>query len=74
MGMLRKIQLLYALRIERFFYLNWFNPLMTLYFNLRLLPLRKAIRLPIFVYGWPRVLSLYGRAEVGGQFWFCQTK
>lgn len=66
---IKKIKLKYALVMERALYLNWFNPLITLYFNLRLLPLRKAARLPIFVYGWPRVLSLYGRAEVeGGSF------
>lgn len=64
--LLDKMHRQYALNMERRLYLNWFNPLVTIYFNLRLLPFKDAVRLPIFVYGWPRVLSLYGKAEVGG--------
>ena len=62
----RKGKMFYALKIERPLCLNFFNPLATVYFNLRLLPFSKAWRLPIFVYGWPRVLSLYGKAEIMG--------
>lgn len=40
---------------------NWFNPLLTLYFNLRSLPLYQAWRFPIFIYGRPRIYSLSGQ-------------
>ena len=62
----RKAAQMYALRVERGLFMNWLNPFATIYFNLRLLPLKDAVRLPIFVYGRPRVLSLYGHASVGG--------
>lgn len=48
-------------------FIHWFNPLVTLYLNFRSFPLRQAWRLPVFVYGWPRLFSLYGRMECGGQ-------
>ncbi len=58
---LRRLRHLYV-DFERFFSLTWFNPLATLYINLRLLPISKAFILPIFVYGRPRFFSLYGKA------------
>ena len=39
---------------------NWVNPLLTLYVNFRSVSLKHAWKLPIFVYGWPRVYSLSG--------------
>ena len=44
-------------------YINWFNPLMTLYVNFRSFPFRQAIRIPMFVYGWPKLFSLLGKME-----------
>lgn len=68
--LLNKIKFLYALQIERGLYLTWLNPLITVYVNLRLCSLKDAIHLPILVYGWPRLLSLYGQARFigGGKF------
>lgn len=49
--------------IERIPFINWFNPLLTLYVNFRSFPFQQAIRLPLFVYGWPRLYSLYGKMK-----------
>lgn len=48
---------------ERLPYVNWFNPLVTLYLNFRSFPLRQAWKLPVIVYGWPKLFSLQGRME-----------
>ncbi len=45
---------------------NWLNPLATLYFNLRSLPLSRAWKMPIFVYGRPRFYNLGGRIVIEG--------
>lgn len=39
---------------------KWFNPFATLYLNLRCVPLKQAFKLPIFVYGRPRLYSTLG--------------
>lgn len=39
---------------------NWFNPLLTIYLNFRSFRLSQAVRLPVFVYGHPRIYSLRG--------------
>lgn len=39
---------------------KWFNPLATLYLNLRCVPLRQAFKFPVFVYGRPRLYSTFG--------------
>lgn len=57
----------YANHIERLPYINWFNPLITLYLNFRSFPLRQAWRLPVFVYGWPKLFSLLGTMECVGR-------
>ena len=57
----------YANHVERLPYINWFNPLITLYLNFRSFPLRQAWRLPVFVYGWPRLYSLFGSMECVGK-------
>lgn len=54
---------LYVERIERIPYINWFNPIITLYLNFRSFPLKQAWKLPVFVYGWPKLFSLYGSME-----------
>ena len=50
-------------KIEQLPFINWFNPLMTLYVNFRSFPFSQACKLPVFVYGWPRIYSLYGSME-----------
>lgn len=45
---------------------NWFNPLLTLYFNLVFYPFKQARKLPLYVYGWPRLYEQYGRMECQG--------
>ena len=57
-------------RIESIPYVNWFNPLITLYLNFRSFPFRQACKLPVFVYGWPKLFSLYGSMECIGK---CKT-
>lgn len=57
------INVFYARHIESLPYRNWFNPLVTLYLNFRCFPLRQAWRLPVFVYGWPKLFSLVGSME-----------
>ncbi len=46
---------------------NWFNPLATLYLNLRSLPLSQVWKMPIFVYGRPRFYNLSGRIVIEGK-------
>lgn len=62
----KKLKRIYALKIERLPYVHWFNPLQTLYVNLKCFPLRQAIKMPLFVYGWTRIYSLYGSMECIG--------
>jgi len=54
-------------RLERIMAPNWLNPLATLYFNLRSLPLSQAWKMPIFVYGRPRFYNLTGRIVIEGR-------
>lgn len=42
---------------------NWFNPFATLYLNFRCVPLRQALKLPIFVYGRPKFYSTFGHVR-----------
>ena len=63
---IRRIKKLYATKIECLPYVHWFNPLVTLYLNFRSFPIKQAIKLPIFVYGWPRLFSLFGSMECVG--------
>ena len=44
-------------------FINWFNPILTVYLNLRSFPLRQAIKMPVFVYGWPKLFTLLGSME-----------
>lgn len=61
---------IYVEKFERLPYINWFNPLITIYLNFRSFPLRQALRMPVFVYGWPKLFSLYGTMECVGK---CKT-
>ena len=48
-------------RVERMFASPWFNPFQTIYLNLRSLPLKDAIKMPIYVYGNIKIHSLSGK-------------
>ncbi len=52
--------------LERLLASNWLNPLATLYLCLRCLSLAQAWRLPIWVYGRPRLTCLSGRVRFEG--------
>lgn len=63
MKLINKIRRAYSLKIVRIFWCHWFNPIYTLYFNFVFFPIRQAIKFPVFVYGWPKLFSQYGRME-----------
>lgn len=50
--------------LEYYFSINWFNPFATLYVNFRSLPFKKAVCLPIWMYGRPRLMSLFGKIDI----------
>ena len=58
--MIRKI----LSKIETIVNDNWLNPLLTIYINFCCLPLRQAIKLPIFVYGRPKLFVANGVIEM----------
>ena len=53
-------------RLERLIASNWFNPVATVWLNFRSLPLKQAIRLPIFAYGRPVFRCLSGGIKIEG--------
>lgn len=53
--------------LERLWYSNWFNPLLTLYFNFRSLGIGQAIRFPIYIYGRPKFINLTGSILITGR-------
>lgn len=53
-------------RIEREICLPWFNLIKTLYINFRSLPLKQAVKLPIYVYGNCKIYSLQGSFTIDG--------
>ena len=63
MKLINKIRRAYSLKIVRIFWCHWFNPIYTLYINFVFFPIRQAIKFPVFVYGWPKLFSQYGRME-----------
>ena len=67
MNIRSRIGRLYVKCFERVLFVNWFNPLITFYLNFRSFPFSQAIHFPVFVFGWPRLLSLYGRMECVGK-------
>lgn len=50
---------------------NWVNPFATVYFNFHYLPLRQAARLPIWLYGQPKLLALKGQVEIAADHVWC---
>lgn len=53
--------------LERIISSNWFNPLWTVYINFRSFSFNQAIRLPVFVYGRPKLFCLSGKMLVDGK-------
>lgn len=53
---------------------NWLNPLYTLWLNLRSFPFRQAVRLPVLVYGHPRLYCLSGDMRIVGSVSFGMIK
>lgn len=64
--MFRHVRRLYSTYVVRNLWIHWFNPIYTFYFNLVFFPFGQAIRFPVFVYGWPKLFSQYGRMECVG--------
>lgn len=62
----RHVRRLYSIYVVRNLWVHWFNLLYTFYFNLVFFPFRQAFRFPVFVYGWPKMFSQYGRMECVG--------
>lgn len=56
----KKLSAIYSMKILAQLYSNWFNPLLTLYYNLVFFPFKQAIRFPLFVYGWPKLYDQRG--------------
>lgn len=54
-------------RIESLIASNWINPFLTLYLNFRCLALKDAVKIPIFVYGRPRMDILVGKIIIKGK-------
>lgn len=54
-------------KIEGSLSLNWFNPLLTLWLNFRSMPFKDAIKLPIWVYGRPKIYNTSGRIVIKSQ-------
>lgn len=44
-----------ANKIEHILIANWFNPILTFWFNFRFLDFRQALKFPFFIYGHPRI-------------------
>lgn len=63
---LNKLKRIYV-SLEKLPYINWFNPFCTVYLNFRCFPIKQAILFPIYVYGRPRLFSLYGTMECIGK-------
>lgn len=50
--------------LEQLISINWFNPILTIYVCFRSFPLKQAVRIPLFVYGRPRIYGLSGQMHV----------
>lgn len=53
-------------KIERFFFYNHINPLLTLWINLRYFSLKSALKFPIYIYGWPKIIC-NGKIIINGK-------
>lgn len=55
---------------ESFLASNWLNIILTIYVNFRSFPVKQAWKLPLLLYGRPRLYSLSGRMEIKGKVRF----
>lgn len=63
-----KVDELFGLgRLEKLYCCNWFNPFLTLWLNFRSLPVKQAWRLPIYVFGRPKLTCLSGKMVIEGR-------
>lgn len=53
--------------LERIVNSNWYNPFASLWLNLRSFPLGQALRMPVAVYGRPRLNCLSGHMRIEGK-------
>lgn len=53
-------------RMEYMLSSNWLNPFLTVYLNFRCFPVSYAWKLPVYVYGHPRIVSLRGSMRILG--------
>lgn len=66
-SLLRKFNNKYGLgALEHYAYINWFNPFLTFYVNLRSFSWKQAWRFPIWIYGRPKLFSLNGSMKIIG--------
>lgn len=56
----------YSKYLVRPIFCHCFNPLYTLYFNFVFFSFKQALRMPVFVYGWPKLFSQFGTFECEG--------
>jgi len=61
-------------RLEYLLNINWFNPFLTLWVNIRSFPLNQAVHMPFWVYGRPRFYGLSGQMEIRGSVKCGQVK
>lgn len=53
--------------VEKYLSINWLNPFLTIYLNLRSFPLIQAIKMPIWIYGRPKLMCLSGTMRIKGK-------
>lgn len=53
--------------LEQKIFNNWFNPFLSFWINFRSLPLKQAMKFPIWVFGRPRLYCLSGRIIINDE-------
>lgn len=53
--------------IEKYLSINWLNPVLTVYLNLRSFPFAQAVKMPVWIYGRPRLMCLSGEMRIEGK-------
>lgn len=65
--LIRLIDMRYGLgAIESTIASNWFNPFATIWLNFRSFPLKQAFKIPVYLYGRPRMCCLSGNMLIEG--------
>lgn len=63
----RAVRYRFSHYIVRPIFCHCFNPFYTLYFNFIFFPFKQAVKMPAFVYGWPKLFSQFGSFECEGE-------